>query len=110
MSKQRTKDVCNILLTVIYSFDHKRVMKQKNNEHSAIYQNYINKKYKATHKRVTDTEFYLLPKIFINEDYVSIVTGKQHTGGKAYIEHCKSFDVSVDRKNGVILLVNKSKR
>lgn len=94
-------------MTIIYDFEHANAMKQKNDYDYAVYQNYKNGKYKATHKRVKDAEFFLLPKIFIYCNHVCIVTGEQVRGGRAYVEHCRSFSVSIDRKNKIIFLNKK---
>ena len=91
-------------MTIIYKFEHEKAMKEISNEHYKIYQNYHNGKYKATHKRVKNHEFYLFDKIFIHRDSICIVTGNQECGGKAYVEHCKSFRTSVDRKNKIVFL------
>lgn len=94
------------MMTIIYGID-KDAMTRKDNIHYAIYQDYKNGKFKATHKRVTDNELYILPKLFIYTDHICVVTGNQSSGGKQYIAHCKSFYVSVDRKNKVVFLIEK---
>lgn len=96
-------------MTIIYNHEHEKAMVQKESEHYSIYQAYKNGKYKATHKRVTEEEFYMLPKLFISDSHVSIVTGNQHCGGNAYISHCKTFNYSIDRKNKVVFLVSRQK-
>lgn len=93
-------------MTIIYNFDKDKWMKDKN-KHGVIFQRYINGIYKGTHKRVTQEEFFTLPKIFVYQNCVSIVTGNQYKGGKDYIKHCKTFDCKVDRINNVIILVEK---
>ena len=97
------------MMTVIYPFE-KETKQFSNTEHRDIYQCYIEGKYKQTHKRITDEEFYCLPKLFLSEDgVVSVVTGNQQRGGSEYIKHCKSHDCFIDRNNGVIIL-KKSKK
>jgi len=97
------------MMTVFYKNVPNTEMNQVEREHHEIYQNYINGKYEKTHKRISNEEFWTLTKIFICSDKtVSVVTGNQHSGGCAYIKHCKSFDCFIDRKNNVIVLMKKS--
>jgi hypothetical protein len=90
-------------MTIIYP--HEKKPRFNHVSHKAIYENFKKGKYKQTHKRITNEEFWTLPKIFVDEKGgVSIVTGNQSVGGNTYIEHCKSHNCFIDRKNGVIVL------
>ena len=92
------------MMTIIYPFE-KDTVNIQNDEHKEIYENFRAEKYKQTHKRISNEEFWSLPKIFINADgVISIVTGEQRRGGYEYIKHCKSHTCFVDRINGVIIL------
>ena len=93
------------MMTIICPFE-KDTIQIPDGEHKTIYSNYREGKYKQTHVRITNEEFWRLPKIFINkEGVISIVTGdQQRRGGYEYIKHCKSHECFIDRKNGVIVL------
>lgn len=92
------------MMTIIYPFEKERYMHERS-EHALIYQQYQRGLIKATHKRVKEAEFFLLPKLFIYlSGKIDVVTGNQHKGGSAYIKHCKSFRYSIDRKHQVVLL------
>lgn len=96
------------MMTILYDFKVKQWLKRVCGEHTTIFQNYCKGKYKATHKRVKDAEFWHLPKIFIYPDHVGIVTGNQECkGGYEYIRHCKTFEYSVDRINQIVFLKKK---
>ena len=97
------------MMTIIYNHEHQKAMVQNESEHYSIYQAYKKGKYKATHKRITDEEFYTLPKLYIYDSNISVVTGSQYSGGRAYINHCKTFNYSIDRNNKVIFLVSRQK-
>lgn len=94
-------------MLIVYKHNHNSVMKiNVPDELQRIYQQYSNGKYKATHKRVKTSEFLTLPKIFIHHDCVCVVEGSVRDGKSvgAYIDHCKNFDVEIDRINGIVFL------
>lgn len=91
------------MMTLIFPFQVKRFMSD-----NSLFRQYRKGIIKPTHKRVTDVEFFVIPKLFIyTNGVVAVVTGNQHCGGSAYLEHCKSFDYSIDRKHKVVLLYEK---
>lgn len=51
------------MMTIIYPFEKERYMHERS-EHALIYQQYQRGLIKATHKRVKEAEFFLLPKMW----------------------------------------------
>lgn len=96
------------MMTIIYNFEAEKWINKNGGEHAAIFQAYVKGKYKATHKRVKNEEFWHLPKLFIYSDHVGIVTGNQEPkGGYEYVKHCKTFEYAVDRMNQIVILKKK---
>lgn len=90
-----------------YAEKHKDYSKIKfeSLEHRDIFENFIGNSYAPTHKRVKDEELFYSPKMFLYDDgSVSIVTGDQTHGGRAYIDHCKKYLGSIDRNHNIIFL------
>ena len=98
-------------MTIIYDIEADAWMKKKDNEHAVIFQDYMAGKFKATHKRVKNEEFWHFPKLFLYPDHVGIVTGDQEKrGGLQYVRHCKTFEYSVDRVHRIVFLKERTKR